>query len=62
MDGEEEDVLRRINFRVTVYSTFLRGTGWGWFNLFLFWMVTSWAVKKVYELLKGLRKFFFIVY
>ena len=25
MDGEEEDVLRRINFGVTVYSTFFKG-------------------------------------
>ena len=46
MDGEEEDVLRRINFSVKVYSTFLRGTGGGWFNLRVFWMVTSWGVKK----------------
>lgn len=41
---------------------FLRGTGGGWFNLRVFWMVTSWGVKKVYELLKRLRKIFFIVY
>ena len=27
MDGEEEDVLRRINFGVTVYSTFFKGDG-----------------------------------
>ena len=25
MDGKEEDVLRRINVAVTVYSTFFKG-------------------------------------
>ena len=25
VDGEEEDVLRRINFSVKVYSTFFKG-------------------------------------
>ena len=46
VDGEEEDVLRRINLQLQYTVLFLRGTGRGWFNLRVFWMVTCWGVKK----------------